>query len=223
MKDMTVKAWVHSLEASFLVMVLLFTSSCSKERKNLQLDTLPSTTQAVFPEKPETVTQPAISENNTRLPSTILDQYLIPKEQRVAATDFQLPTLDGDPIRLTSLKGTIVLLDFSTTWCAWCTTQEPHLEKLYEEYRKRSFEILSIFCKENKQTVLNKYPSGKHIYPILLDDNGFVSSNQYGVQGYPYYLLIDKQGNIAYYQRGYEDKMYDIVSQLIEQLNIESE
>ncbi|MCE5223651.1 TlpA family protein disulfide reductase [bacterium] len=208
------KAWRKILGANLIMVLFLFSVSCQKDLASVDPNNTPLPSQVTQPEKPEQISPPS---------SAILDQYLIPKDQRVAAKDFELPTLDGKKFQLKSLEGKIVLIDFSTTWCTWCTTQEPHLDKLYEEYHNQSFEIISIFCKENKETVLYKYPTGKHTYPILLDDSGFVSSNQYGVQGYPYYLLLDKQGNIAYYQRGYEEKMYNIVSQLIEHLNTEIE
>ena len=206
--------WKRVLGVNLVVIVVLFAVSCKKDVSSLNPNAIISPSQVIQPTKPDQISQPS---------PAILEQYLIPKDQRVAGKDFELPTLDGKKFQLNSLKGSIVLIDFSTTWCTWCTTQEPHLDKLYEDYHDQSFEIISIFCKENKQTVLSKYPTGKHTYPILLDDGGFVSSNQYGVQGYPYYLLLDKQGNIAYYQRGYEEKMYDIISNLIEYLNTESE
>jgi len=208
------KVWKKILSVNVAVLMLLFAVSCQRDTTSMESNTTTSPAQVTQPAKPDQISQPS---------SAILDQYLIPKDQRVAAKDFELPTLDGKKFQLESLKGMVVLIDFATTWCTWCTTQEPHLDKLYEDYHSQSFEIISIFCKENKQTVLYKFPNGKHTYPILLDDSGFVSSNQYGVQGYPYYLLLDKQGNIAYYQRGYEEKMYNIVSQLIEHLNTESE
>jgi peroxiredoxin len=214
MKRYRGKVWKKILSMNIAIVMLLFAVSCQKDLAFIDTNRTPSPSQVTQPSETDQISQPS---------SVILEQYLIPKDQRVAAKDFELPTLDGKNFQLASLKGTIVLIDFATTWCTWCTTQEPHLDKLYEDYHDQSFEIISIFCKENKQTVLYKFPTGKHTYPILLDDSGFVSSNQYGVQGYPYYLLLDKQGNIAYYQRGYEEKMYNIVSQLIEYLNTESE
>jgi len=180
--------------------------------------------QATEPSKPPSSNspQPVISENNPSAYSAMVSQYLIPKAQRVAAKDFQLPTLDGNSLQLSSLKGTVVLIDFTTTWCYFCKQQAPHLEKLYTDYHQQSFEILSIYCKEAKEAVLSEYPTGKYKYPILLDSNGSVSAQSYGLQGYPLYILLDKQGNIAYTQSGYDENMYGIVSQLIETLNSEA-
>lgn len=217
-KELNRELWIKIMYICLIIPGILFISSCQNPSSSHNPVTDPP--QATEPSRPPNA-KPALSENNTSISSAIVDKYLIPKEQRRAGKDFQLPTLDGKSFQLSSLRGTIVLIDFTTTWCYFCKQQEPHLVKLYEDYHQKSFEILSIFCKEDKQTVLSEYPSGKHIYPILLDLNGFVATQSYGLEGYPLYVLLDKQGNIAYTQSGYNENMYGIVSQLIEMLNSE--
>lgn len=220
-KETTGAVWKKIWSLSLMTAGILLMVSCQSP---VSYNSVSNSPQATEPAKPPSLTspQPAISENNPLPSSAMVSQYLIPKKQRVAAKDFQLPTLDDKTIHLGSYRGTVVLIDFTTTWCYFCKQQAPHLEKLYTDYHEQSFEILSIYCKEAKETVLSEYPTGKYKYPILLDTNGSVSAQSYGLQGYPLYILLDKQGNIAYTQSGYDENMYGIVSQLIETLNSEA-
>ncbi|MBI4664011.1 MAG: TlpA family protein disulfide reductase [Verrucomicrobia bacterium] len=56
---------------------------------------------------------------------------------RLAASDFALPDLSGKAVRLSELRGKIVLLNFWTTWCASCLTEIPDLIELQKRYADR--------------------------------------------------------------------------------------
>lgn len=144
---------------------------------------------------------------------------LFPIDTRQAAPDFSLPNIDDSgPISLSSLKGKMILLDFTTTWCGWCEKQLPQVEDLYKNYEKKGFIVIAIDCREQKEDVLRKYSGGKNLYPVVLDTDGSISSNLYNVQGYPFYMLIDKTGKVAYVQSGYKEDMYDRVSKILDYL-----
>src|ERR1700760_4114936 len=66
-----------------------------------------------------------------------------PKLHREAA-DFTLPTPAGENIRLSSLRGQYVLVDFWASWCMPCRAEIPHLKDLYAQYQGKGLEILSI-------------------------------------------------------------------------------
>lgn len=162
------------------------------------------------------VTPPVNVENQVKAE---IPPGLYPKEERQSAPEFDLPKLDGSGnLTLTSLKGKMILIDFTTTWCIWCTRQEPQVEDLYETYKEKGFTVIAIDCREPKDTVLGKYPGGKSMYPVLLDEDGNVSGNLYGVQGYPFYLLIDKEGKVAYVQSGFKEDMFNSVSKILDYL-----
>lgn len=174
-----------------------------------------------LPEKPP---EPAIEKNipnpPTNTPNPLTPPIeLIPYERRNLALDFNLEKIDGGTLSLSSLKGKIVLLDFTTTWCYWCDVQAPQVEELYRKYSNKGFTVISIDCREDLQTVRKKYPNGKHIFPVVLDKDGSVAYS-YGIKGYPTYLLLDKEGKIAYVQEGYKENMEEIVSRIIDYLNI---
>lgn len=200
-----------------IVLIITFSNSCSNSIKQApkepngeitsEVPSQPVDNPKENPAKPEESTS-----NNTSLPTG-----LIPSEMRILAKDFTLEKIDGGTLSLSSYKGNIVLLDFTTTWCYWCEVQAPHVEELYKNYSNKNFTVISIDCKEEPQTVKSKYSGGKHIFPVVLDKDGSVSYS-YGINGYPTFLLVDKDGKIAYFQEGYKENMKEVVSKIIDYL-----
>src|SRR5947209_4243467 len=78
---------------------------------------------------------------------------------------------DSRRVKLSDLKGKVVVIDFWATWCSPCVKSVPTLVQLYEKYRARGLEILSITVDE--QADLYKIaPFAKEYqiaYPVLLD------------------------------------------------------
>src|SRR5437762_2045555 len=61
------------------------------------------------------------------------------------AADFEVTSLaTGQPVRLSSLRGKVVLVDFWATWCKPCRMEFPHEEALYKELKKNGLEIMAI-------------------------------------------------------------------------------
>jgi len=109
------------------------------------------------------------------------------------APDFLLETVYGEPFQLSELRGKIVVLVFSTTWCPDCRAQLPLLEWLIAEYPH--IVLLDIDTGESIETVagfLQIFPTS---YPVLVDENGAVAE-RFLVSSYPTLFLIDSNGII---------------------------
>lgn len=59
------------------------------------------------------------------------------------APDFTLPGLDGKLVRLSDFRGKVVLVNIWATWCRPCLAEMPSMEKLYQQLKGETFEILA--------------------------------------------------------------------------------
>ena len=60
------------------------------------------------------------------------------------APSFALPGLDGKIVHLSDHRGKVVLVNIWATWCRPCVDEMPSMEKLYQEFKDRDFEILAV-------------------------------------------------------------------------------
>jgi peroxiredoxin len=121
------------------------------------------------------------------------------------APDFLLPDLHGQVVRLSQLKGKVVLLNVWTTWCPPCRKEMPTLEALYQRLKGGDFVMLAASQDvDGQSTVLPYLQEGGLTFPVLLDVRGEVGK-KYGVTGYPETFIIDRQGNVVYHHIGYND------------------
>ncbi|HXB72404.1 MAG TPA: SUMF1/EgtB/PvdO family nonheme iron enzyme [Candidatus Acidoferrales bacterium] len=109
------------------------------------------------------------------------------------APDFTLKSLDGGQVRLSSLRGKVVVLDFWATWCAPCRAELPTLEKLRTEFGA-DVQFLGINDEEAGTTRGFRKSQGYEM--TVLMDNKREVNHQYGVQGIPTLLVIDSNGMV---------------------------
>ena len=66
------------------------------------------------------------------------------------APDFELPNLQGSTIKLSSLRGKYVVLDFWGSWCVWCIRGIPSMKEAYTKYKDK-MEILGVDCRDTEE------------------------------------------------------------------------
>lgn len=66
------------------------------------------------------------------------------------APDFELPDLQGNPLKLSSLRGKYVVLDFWGSWCIWCIRGIPGMKEAYSKYKDK-MEILGVDCQDTEE------------------------------------------------------------------------
>ncbi|MBK6899323.1 MAG: TlpA family protein disulfide reductase [bacterium] len=68
--------------------------------------------------------------------------------------DFTVTTLEGKTLRLSELRGQVVVVDYWATWCGPCRIAMPHLQKLHEEYQSQGVTVLALSVDQKGPSVV---------------------------------------------------------------------
>ncbi len=133
----------------------------------------------------------------------------VPATQKssVKAADFSLSTSDGKTLKLSDLKGKVVILDFWATWCPPCRKGIPDLIDLKKRYGTKGVEIVGISVdQETKPDVVPFIKDYGINYPVVYADNGIVI-NYGGIRAIPTTFVIDREGKIVASYEGLVSKL----------------
>ena len=112
-----------------------------------------------------------------------------------AAPDFTVKDLEGKDLKLSTLKGSVVLVNFWATWCPPCKEEIPSMIKLNKAMTGKAFRMLAISIDEDGKDAVENYFKGSKDLPTYLDTNG-ETAQLYGTTGVPETYIVDKQGII---------------------------
>lgn len=114
------------------------------------------------------------------------------------APDFELKTVEGNSIKLSSLKGKKVILNFWATWCPPCRQEMPDMEKFYTENKDSGIEILAVNLLQTEKgpAEVSAFIQDFGItFPVVVDEQGSVGK-LYKVSSIPASFIIDSEGVI---------------------------
>ena len=117
----------------------------------------------------------------------------------VVAPEIALPTPEGDTIRLSSTRGSVVLLDFWASWCAPCRKENPNLVNVYNIYHKKGFQIYQVSLDKTKEAWVKGIQDDHLEKWIHVSDVQYWNSivvPLYKVESIPCNYLLDKEGRI---------------------------
>ena len=133
-------------------------------------------------------------------PNAQRDSLFIPEEKirTISLFDIKLPNIDGKEISLTSLKGKVVLLDFTIYSDAQIGVRNIELRELYNKYKSRGFEIYQISYDSDKhfwQTAADNLP-----WVCVRDEEGAASQypTLYRVDKIPTFFLINRNNELVW-------------------------
>lgn len=115
------------------------------------------------------------------------------------APDFTLPDPDGKMISLSSMKGKYVLVDFWAAWCGPCRQENPNVVAAYKQYSNKNFTILGVSLDKAKEPWLKAIKDDQLTWTHVSDLKYWESIvvPMYNIQGIPFNVLLDPQGNIV--------------------------
>lgn len=113
------------------------------------------------------------------------------------APDFTVVGLpDKKPIKLSSLKGKVVMVDLWATWCPPCRESLPHTEAIYKDLAQKGLVVMAT-SDEDPATIQSFWKKEGYTMPVFQYAGEGMSA--YKVDAIPTVLIIDKKGNLANY------------------------
>ncbi|HEY7087761.1 MAG TPA: redoxin domain-containing protein [Tepidisphaeraceae bacterium] len=118
------------------------------------------------------------------------------------APAFSLKDLDGNPVSLQKLQGSVVVLDFWATWCGPCIMSMPHIDELNKELAPKGLKLYAVNFNEQAGVVKQFLTTKSFSMPVLLDSDGKVSA-LYKAPPIPQTFIIGKDGKVRKVFVGY--------------------
>jgi cytochrome c-type biogenesis protein len=112
------------------------------------------------------------------------------------APEVELTTLDGKPVRVSELRGQVVLLNFWATWCVPCRSEIPALNDMQRDLSGRGFRVVGVTTEDSADLVREYQQDVRQEYTVALGDAGV--ANKYAVGVLPTTFIIDRQGRIRH-------------------------
>jgi peroxiredoxin len=129
----------------------------------------------------------------------------VPRDQRRAAPDFTLETINGNQISLSAYRGRVVLLDFWATWCTGCKVEIPWFIEFDKKYQRQGLTTIGVAMDEEGKRAIVPYLN-EHRIPYLIAGGYPSLVKPYEITALPVTFLIDKAGRLADVHAGVVDK-----------------
>lgn len=131
----------------------------------------------------------------------VLHDYLVKKQTfalGVVAPDININDPNDKPLKLSSLRGQYVMIDFWASWCGPCRKENPNNVALYNKYHSKGFEIYGVSLDDNKerwlQAIASDHLAWKHVCDFAKWES--LAAQSYSVTAIPQTFLLDKEGKI---------------------------
>jgi len=139
------------------------------------------------------------------------------EDKNQLAQDFTLKSSSGKNIKLSELRGQVVMLNFWASWCGTCIKQFTILNKFHQQYKDKGFTVLAINIEEKSKKAARIAQKQNLKMPVLFDTYNHVS-RYYSVSSIPVSILIDRDGNIRHSLNATKVSRHKQAKLLIEEL-----
>ena len=133
--------------------------------------------------------------------------------------DIEMTLTDGTKVTTADLKGKVVMLQFTASWCGVCRREMPHIEKeIWQKHKNNSdFALIGIDLDEPLKTVKKFAADMKITYPLALDPGGeiFYTFAAKGA-GVTRNVIINRFGKIVYMTRLFKEEEFNEMKEVID-------
>lgn len=131
------------------------------------------------------------------------------------APDFEVEMLDGSKVKLSQLKGKVVMVCFWATWCPPCRQEMAHMQEgVVDVFAGEDFVLLPISRGEKRETVESFIDKMGYTFPIGLDEDQSIYK-KYATNYIPRTFIVGKDGVVAYRAIGYDEEVANEVHEAI--------
>jgi peroxiredoxin len=145
--------------------------------------------------------------------------YIVQQGQQVP--EFEMTLADGKTVKASELKGKVVMLQFTASWCSVCRKEMPHIEKeIWQKHKaNKNFALYGIDLDEPLDKVKKFASDIKITYPLALDPGGKIFYTFAAPKaGVTRNVIIDKNGKIVYLTRLYNKQEFREMKEVIDLL-----
>jgi cytochrome c biogenesis protein CcmG/thiol:disulfide interchange protein DsbE len=121
---------------------------------------------------------------------------IVPVGERRVMPELAMTQLDGGTWRLADHRGQVVLVNYWATWCGPCWEETPGLVRLSRELGPKGLAVVGVAIDEGGAEEVKKFVDEFNVsYPVVLPER--MSQMEYGMEGVPTTILVDKEGRVA--------------------------
>ncbi len=125
------------------------------------------------------------------------------------APDFTLPMYGGGEVKLSDLRGKVVLLNFWATWCPPCMQELSTVQaKIIDHFAGQEFAFVFASRGDTEEQIAKTRAERGFNFPMAMDKDEAVFKS-YAKKGIPHNYLIDRDGRIVHIELGYEPEAFD--------------
>ena len=139
-----------------------------------------------------------------------------PNAQVASVMDFTLTGANGDPLKLSSLKGKIIILDFWATWCGPCRVQHPLYQQVMSRFEDNSGVLFLSISTDEERPLVDSFLKEHHwTNPVYFEDG---LARMLRITSIPTTIIVNKRGEISSRMNGFNpERFVDLLTERIQQ------
>ena len=112
------------------------------------------------------------------------------------APDFRLEGLNGPPVRLSDLRGQVVVVNFWASWCAECRVEQPALDATWKRFRDSGVVVVGVDFQDQSTDAQEYLAASGSSYPAVRDADSSTAL-AFGLRGVPETFVVDRGGRVV--------------------------